>query len=50
MRQTEGYEKVDTNKPYDAIDALLTKALYACVWVAIGRFTTAAIIYFARNF
>ena len=51
MNDTEGLHEIDTdNAPFDSMDSLLTTALWVLTGVAVGMFTTAAIIYFARNF
>lgn len=43
--------KVDTsNEPFDSIDTVLTTALWVLAGVAVGMFTTAALMYFGRTF
>lgn len=45
MNENEGLESVDTNAPYDAMDALLTRGMLVCVGIATGMFLTAALIF-----
>lgn len=42
--------ETDSQQPFDFIDGLLTDALHALIWVAVGMFTTAALIFFSLNF
>ena len=51
MNNRQGLHQVDTeNEPFDSIDTLLTRTLWVLAGVAVGMFTTAALMYFGRTF
>ena len=42
--------ETDSQQPFDFIDGLLTDVMHALLWIAVGMFITAALIYFGWNF